>query len=507
MSDLFRTVCLLIFLILTAGCGGVPPTAALPTETASPSSPVIQVPDGNMPTIDGTFSSGEWDGALTTDLVNGGELMLMHNDGYLYLGIQSREMGYGSICTADDNQVSILHSSAGLGTAIFERDGPDWRRIQQFSFCCWEAYQSELNAFLQRDGWVASVGTKGVPEEMEYKIAMNDGSLNLAVVYVDDFTYETVLYWPENLNDDCLGLVLIPEDPPERLSFSPETWVTITASTSTSSSPPKLPSTGDGVLAFTSEQDGNMEIYVMNADGSDPQRLTDQPGEDYWPTWSPDGAQIAFASDRDGDFEIYAMNADGTDQRRLTHEAGNDLEPAWSPAGDRIVFMVHRNGKSDIYIMDSDGSGRQPLTDSAGDNYLPKWSPGGDRIVFVSERDGNPEIYVMNADGSAPRRLTDNPSEDRYPSWSPDGTQISFYSVREGLSGLYVMNTDGGELSQLTHDDAAVWVSDWGPDGSRIVFTSDRDGNREIYILDLDSGNLERLTENTVLDGIPAWQP
>jgi hypothetical protein len=191
----------------------------------------LQVPQGTAPSIDGTFSPGEWDGALKTDLSNGGELMIMHNDGYLYLGIRSRAMGYGSICTVDDNQVSILHSSAGLGTAIFGRDGDDWRRIQQFSYCCWEAAQSTLEEFLQQEGWVASVGTRGVPEEMEYQIEMSDGSLTLAVVYVDDFTFETRLYWPDTLDDDCLGLTLIPEDPPKGLLFSPETWVTIRAST------------------------------------------------------------------------------------------------------------------------------------------------------------------------------------------------------------------------------------------------------------------------------------
>jgi hypothetical protein len=189
----------------------------------------FQVPKGKAAVIDGTFSPGEWGGALMTNLKNGGELMLMRDNDYLYLGIRSRAMGFGSICTVDDDRVSILHSSAGLGTAIFERDEEDWRRIQQFSYCCWEATQSQLDDFLLREGWVASVGTKGIPEEMEYQISIEDGSLTLAVVYVDDFSFETALHWPETLDDDCLGLALIPDDPPERLLFSPETWMTIIA--------------------------------------------------------------------------------------------------------------------------------------------------------------------------------------------------------------------------------------------------------------------------------------
>jgi Tol biopolymer transport system component len=191
----------------------------------------IQVPEGSVPVIDGRFSEGEWEDALVTDLATAGELMLMHADGYLYLGIRSRAMGFGSICTIEDDQISILHSSAGLGTAVFERDGEDWRRIRQFSYCCWGVNQTELDGFLQREAWVASVGPRDEPDQMEYQIQVTDGELTLAVVYIDDFSFETALYWPDHLDDDCLGLALIPEDPPERLSFSPETWVTIVIST------------------------------------------------------------------------------------------------------------------------------------------------------------------------------------------------------------------------------------------------------------------------------------
>jgi formylglycine-generating enzyme required for sulfatase activity len=264
-------------------------------------------------------------------------------------------------------------------------------------------------------------------------------------------------------------------------------------------------------IAFTSGRDGNLEIYIMNADGSDPQRLTDQPGEDYWPTWSPDGRKIAFASERDGNLEIYVMNADGSDQQRLTNNTADDLEPAWSPDGAQIAFMVHSAARSAIYVMDADGSNRRSLTDSDGNDWLPAWSPDGTQLAFVSQRDGNPEIYVMAADGSNQRRLTDNAGEDTYPAWSPEGAlggqQISFFSVRDGNRDLYVMAIDGTNVRRLTHDDASVWVSAWSPDGTQLAFTSARDGNREIYVMDADGTNLWRLTNNRVLDGIPAWRP
>ena len=277
---------------------------------------------------------------------------------------------------------------------------------------------------------------------------------------------------------------------------------------------PAEPDRSSTTIAFTSERDGNMEIYLMDTDGSVVHRLTTNPAEDYWPTWSPDGTQIAFASNQDGDFDIFVinvadilLNAGNPEPRRLTQEDGNDLEPAWSPDGSKIAFMVHQANQSDVYTMKPDGSARIRLTEGTGSNYLPKWSPDGSKIVFVSERDGNPEIYTMNTDGSAQTRLTDNPADDRYPAWSSQGDYISFYSDRDGHKELYRINADGQNPLPLTDDNAAVWVSDWSPDGNQIAFTSKRDGNREIYLMDTDGSNLRRLTDNNVLDGIPAWRP
>ena len=88
----------------------------------------------------------------------------------------------------------------------------------------------------------------------------------------------------------------------------------------------------NGQIAFVSDRDGNLEIYVMNADGSGQTRLTTSAGADSEPAFSPDGKKIAFRSDRDGDGEIFVMNADGTGQTPLTSNAALDSNPTWSPA-------------------------------------------------------------------------------------------------------------------------------------------------------------------------------
>jgi hypothetical protein len=132
---------------------------------------------------------------------------------------------------------------------------------------------------------------------------------------------------------------------------------------------------------FTSNRDGNEEIYSMNADGSGQTRLTTNPARDYGPYWSPDGGKIVFQSERDGNSEIYVMNADGTGQQRLTTNPAVDSSPAWSPDGSKIAFHSNRNGNFEIYVMDGatgDAGGTIPPTDLTNNPALdkfPDWQP------------------------------------------------------------------------------------------------------------------------------------
>jgi TolB protein len=203
----------------------------------------------------------------------------------------------------------------------------------------------------------------------------------------------------------------------------------------------------NGQIAFDSDRDTppdqeedenpNREIYVMNPDGTDQTRLTNNDEEDIQSSWSPDGEKIAFASNRDGNLEIYVMNADGTDQTRLTNNDAIDINPSWSPDGEKIAFSSDRDddeGRNDIYVMNADdGSDVTRLTDTDADDRQPSWSPDGEKIAF--NRVFNPEdvdvddgqIFVMNADdGSDVTRLTDNDHDDKEPDWgtntsTPDG--------------------------------------------------------------------------------------
>jgi Tol biopolymer transport system component len=244
-------------------------------------------------------------------------------------------------------------------------------------------------------------------------------------------------------------------------------------------------------IAFQSERDGgDDEIYVMNADGTGVVRLTNNPGVDATPVWSPDGTKIAFRSTRAGaDREIFVMNADGTGVVQLTTGGpGLDGEPAWSPDGTKIAFASVRAGLDfEIYVMNADGTGVVRLTNSPGADLNPAWSPDGAKIAFDSQRDGNDEIYVMNTDGTGVVRLTANAGVDTRPAWSPDGAKIAFDAQRGGADfAIYVMNADGTGVLRLTTSSGVDFSPAWSRDGTRIAFASTRDDpGGDIYVMNV----------------------
>ena len=277
------------------------------------------------------------------------------------------------------------------------------------------------------------------------------------------------------------------------------------------------PTAPSGKIAFSSNRDGDdHEIYVMNADGSDVRRLTNNLVQDIHPAWSPDGQRIAFSSSRGGGISaIHVMNADGSDVRRLTNNSVRwGYHPSWSPDGQRIAF----SSGADTYVMNSDGSDVMLLTDNPpGEGGVPSWSPDGQRIAFDAEPGGVDEIYVMNADGSDVTLLTDGfRKTGQHPAWSPDGQQIAFESSSYADSYIYVMNADGSEVKRLTrnseHEDT---LPAWSPDSQWIAFVSFRDytykpgdGNLgEIYVMKADGSDVRRITDNSSKDSSPSWSP
>jgi TolB protein len=203
-------------------------------------------------------------------------------------------------------------------------------------------------------------------------------------------------------------------------SFDADKIVSFARVRGTNNSPSWSPD-GSQVMFSSSMQGGDPALYVTDASGNRPKRLTfASRGADTSPAWNPKTGQlVAFVSDRGGTPQLYLMNSDGTDTQKLDlPDMGYVIDPAWSPNGQLLVFSWRRpSGNFDIYVMDVASRRTIELTRDQGRNERPSWAPDGRHLVFESTRSGTRQIWTMLADGSQAHQLT-NSGHNESPNWS-----------------------------------------------------------------------------------------
>lgn len=276
-----------------------------------------------------------------------------------------------------------------------------------------------------------------------------------------------------------------------------------------------------GSLTFYSARDGNLEIYIANADGSDPQRITHDPGDDVWPDLSSNGKYVAFASNRYGNREILVQDLATGAIVNVSQSGADDNWPRFSPDGHDVAFHSNRDGNYEIYVASADGSGSpRRITNNAALDQWPDWSPDGHRIAF--RRGMN--VWVIDADGEEqnPEPLTNLPlTLDQMPVWSPNGQRIAFMSGREGYCSVFVMDASGETPAHpamnLTPKDpgdpSGAWCSRapaWSRDGQDIYFMSFRPATggagaafNELFAVNANGGVPARLSVSAGEDGGP----
>ena len=281
------------------------------------------------------------------------------------------------------------------------------------------------------------------------------------------------------------------------------------------------------------------EIYLMNEDGTNPRRLTQNTAFDAFPSLSPDGSRIVFDSNRRrtesepfNTSDLFVMNADGSGQTWVTRGSS----ATWSPDGRQIAFHASASGTgqpikpdpgaatsdNDIFVLnvgDSRDKASRPkniTNNPAAIDDDPDWSPDGRTIVFTSHavtdnpvNSASAEIYTIAADGAgAPARLTNNTEEERAPAWSPDGKHIVFCCRRGGPDfEICVMNPDGTGQVQLTNNDVPDLTPSWSPDAKKIVFHR-RVGGRgqfQLFMMNADGSKEVQLTFPPGINAFPNW--
>ena len=271
----------------------------------------------------------------------------------------------------------------------------------------------------------------------------------------------------------------------------------------------------NGKIAFVREDaSGNQDIWVMDPDGSDEIRLTNDVADDFDPAWSRDGSRIAFASSRDdgsgtSGTRLYIMDADGGNLQQLTFGETEDRAPSWSPDGSRLVFFTPPH-QAVAYLVNADGTGREPL--GLGANYFPTWSPDGEPIAYADF-----SINTINPDGGGWKPVGGHPWATE-PDWSPDHQRLAFWRFRgeaDANPGIYTITPDVSNagtsqphmIPGTTSEDARPV---WSPDGSMFAFDSPEGlfaTDWEIVVVNSDGTGRTALTDDPGDDTSPAWQP
>lgn len=260
-----------------------------------------------------------------------------------------------------------------------------------------------------------------------------------------------------------------------------------------------------GKIAFVSKQTGNKELYLMDYDGYNVQRLSRNGSINLNPDFSPSGKEIIYTSYKKRNPDLYRRDIFSGSEARIAANPGINVTAAYSPDGSRIALAMSKDGNSEIYVIGKDGKQLARLTKNNAIDVSPAWSPDGRQITFVSDRLGKPQVFIMNADGSGVRRLTTSGAYNVSPRWSPKGDRI-VYCRQQGGFQIFAINPDGSGDTQLTSEGSNEHPR-WSPDGRYITFSSQRGGREAIYIMRADGTGQVMVSRGKGSDSHPTWSP
>ena len=259
----------------------------------------------------------------------------------------------------------------------------------------------------------------------------------------------------------------------------------------------------NGRIAYHAYPNGFPDVYTIRPDGSRKLRLTAN-GDIYdnGPAWAPGGQQLVFGRYVNNGNQLWLMNRNGTDKQKITHNGRNNVAPAWSPNGHRIVYACFDDNDFEICTIKRDGTGRHVLTDNTADDNRPEWSPTGGRIAFVSAADGDYEIYTMAIDGSDVQQFTHNTTDENEPTYSPSGARIAYNSFNGHNDHIFIKSASGGPRHRVTRGATPSWA----PGGGWIAFVDVNGTSADIYRIRVKGTDRRRVTHTQkIWEDSPDW--
>ena len=285
---------------------------------------------------------------------------------------------------------------------------------------------------------------------------------------------------------------------------------------------------GYGEMAFVSQRTGNLQIWLMDANGENMRQITNVKDGACQPSWSPDGRQLAFISPCDGKKDsytgtkIYLINVDGSNMRMvpIPYSPAGDYDPAWSPDGDRIAFTSLRSEKSHIFVYNLRSQNLEEISESRSADKQPTWAPLGTEIIVFIRESLNNQLWLVTTDGRPPMQLTRSGNVlNQWPVWAPNGKAIYFsqFPIDSSIPSLAstryedrfspredrILPRSGDNVINLPIAKPSV-----SPDSQWIVFESWPDGrNHDIYIMKANGDDARRLTTDPGFEFNPVWRP
>jgi len=266
-------------------------------------------------------------------------------------------------------------------------------------------------------------------------------------------------------------------------------------------------------IAFVLSRGKVKELAVMDYDGYNARRITEDNSISVRPRWSPDGRKIIYTSYREMYPDVLEADLYTHQRRRIAGYPGLNTGAEFSPNGQSIALTLSKDGNPELYTMNSAGGELQRLTRTRGAESSPTWSPDGLTIAYVSDDRGSPQVYVISRGGGEPTRLTVSPSYNTEPNWSrpPAGSDLKpMLAITSRVGGKFQIGIyDSGtrEVVPKVADGADNEDPSWAPDGRHLVFTKTRNYRPRLYLLDVVTG--EQVELPAVEGGAtePAWGP
>jgi TolB protein len=263
---------------------------------------------------------------------------------------------------------------------------------------------------------------------------------------------------------------------------------------------------GNGLIAYSSNADGDSEIYTIPSTGGTPTQLTHNSLDDERPSFSSSGNQIFWDQElASGKHVIMVMKTNGTLQKKLTSPTKDSWGAAPGPNG-RVAFVREAGGNSEIFLMDSNGSNVDQITSTGRYADEPAWSPNGKTIAFTREYKLYSAVFVMTAQGRNKHAITPTGADYYDPSFSPDGHRIAVDSDLTTLSDIYTMKSDGSDITQVTSDTGHQILPQYSPNGLSVSYSTDATGPMEIATQLLSGGGPTPVTSDGVTDYNGSWQ-